>query len=187
MSINGTARINGGVYEGCQHGGGYLSSTDVKIKNATFRNIEYTGNCGWGTEGESHHAPVYCGGESTNANIYFDNCQFESKAKTGSSLTSKYTNTKVYLSNCLFDNNYSYASLRVDASCAIYIGKNVVYYADDVLQNGDNAIFDTTTYADQEFGFETESTNYENLIDIKTGLLAAQRTQVQIITWEEDD
>ena len=36
----GTTRINGGVYAGCQHGGGYLQGTDIKVKNATFRNVE---------------------------------------------------------------------------------------------------------------------------------------------------
>jgi hypothetical protein len=187
LGIYGTARINGGIFEGCQHGGGYLGGADVKIKNATLRNIEYTGNCGWGTDGEGHHGSVYCGGDGIDdVNIYFDNCRFEAEKSVGTSLCAKCTGTKVYLSNCTFDNNYRYASLRVDDTCTIYIGKNVYYDVETILEN-DTGFIDITTYADQEFRFETESTNYENLIDIKTGLLAAQKSQVQIITWEEDD
>lgn len=163
----GTTRINGGVYAGCQHGGGYLQGTDIKVKNATFRNVEYTGDCGW-VDSNRHGGAVYCGGSSGNANVYFDNCRFESEVSTSHAIVAKYTNTKVYLSNSIIDGNFG-DDLRADESCVIYVGKNVFYDASKVTDN-----IDTTTNAGKEFGFETEPTDCENLIEIKTSLLGGQ-------------
>ena len=163
----GTTRINGGVYAGCQHGGGYLQGTDIKVKNATFRNVEYTGDCGW-VDSNRHGGAVYCGGSSGNANVYFDNCRFESEVSTSHAIVAKYTNTKVYLSNSIIDGIFG-DDLRADASCVIYVGKNVYYDANNVTDN-----IDIATSAGKEFGFETEPADCENLIEIKTSLLGSQ-------------
>lgn len=177
LSLFGTARINGGVYEGCQHGGAYLGGTDIKVKNATFRNIEYTGDCGWN---DTHFGAVFCGGSAGNANVSFDNCRFEAEARTAYTFTAKYTNTKVYLSNSVIEGDCNH-NLRADSTCTIYIGKNVSYDVDKVgvSTDPDNTVsyrgtIDTATYADQEFGFETEPTDCENLVGIKIGLLQKQ-------------
>lgn len=172
LSILGVAHINGGVHEGCQHGGAYLSSTDIKVKNATFRNVEYTGDCGWS---DVHYGAVFCGSPSKDANVSFDNCRFESEVSTSHAITAKYTNTNVYLSNSVINGIFG-DDLRADATCTIYVGKNVVYDTIGVPVNPDDTItyhgtIDTTTYAGQEFGFETETTDYENLINIKISLL----------------
>ena len=169
LSLIGTARINGGIYEGCQHGGCYMQGADIKVKNATFSNIEYTGDCGWD---DSHFGAVYCGGSSGNANVSFDNCRFESEVSTSHAVTAKYTNTKVYLSNSIIDGIFG-DDLRADESCVIYVGKNVFYNASKVTDN-----IDATTYANQEFGFETEPTDCENLIEIKTSLLGGKVEQL---------
>lgn len=156
-------RINGGVYTGCQHGGAYFGGTDTKAKNATFRNVKYTGDCGWSS---THYGAVYCGDGSNAANVCFDNCRFESEISTEHAVVAKYTNTKVYLSNSIIDGTFG-DDLRADASCVIYVGKNVFYNASKVTDN-----IDATTNAGKEFGFETEPTNCENLIGIKASLAA---------------
>ena len=170
ISIQGTstAHINGGVFEGCQHGGGYFSSSTAKVKNATFRNIEYTGDCGWNT---SHFGAVYCGSTSINdINVSFDNCRFESKVRAAHGITAKETNTEVFLSNCVIDGNFK-DDLRADKTCTIYIGENVAY--ETIGQpTADNAVsfhgtIDTTTYADQAFGFETETVIPIALLSVK--------------------
>lgn len=158
LSIQGTARINGGVYEGCQHGGAYLSGADIKIKNATFRNVEYTGDCGWN---DTHFGAVYCGGEAGNANICFDNCSFESEKYANYGIVAKYTGTNVYLSNDAICETFG-NDLRADDGNYIYVGKNVSYRADKVEGN-----IDTTTYANQEFGFETETTIPHAILSVK--------------------
>ena len=169
-----SCRINGGVFEGCQHGGAYISSTDVKIKNATFRNIPYTGDCGWN---DPHYGVIYCGSSSGDVAAYFDNCQFDSTIRASYGITAKYSNTKVYLSNSVINGNFE-NDLRADTGNTIYIGKNVVY--DTVFVNG--GTIDTTTYADQEFGFETTPTNCENLVEVKTGLLQNKLEQTILHT-----
>ena len=170
LAICGTAYINGGIYAGCQHGGGYMEGVDIKVKNATFRNVEYTGDCGWN---DTHFGAVYCGGSAGNAaNVSFDNCRFESEVSTSHAVVAKYTNTKVYLSNSIIDGIFG-SDLRADDSCVIYIGKNVFYNASKVSDN-----IDTTTNAGKEFGFETEPTDCENLIEIKISLLGGQVEQL---------
>ena len=159
LGIHGEVKINGGVYAGSQHGGGYMSAPAIKAQNAIFRNVEYTGDCGWD---DAHFGAVYCGDSDSNADVSFDNCRFESKNHATQGITAKYINTKVYLSNCVIDGNFG-QDLRADATCTIYVGKNVEY--DTVFENG--GTIDTTTYADQEFGFETETTTSHALLSVK--------------------
>ena len=159
LGIHGEVKINGGVYAGSQHGGGYMSAPAIKAQNAIFRNVEYTGDCGWD---DAHFGAVYCGDSDSNADVSFDNCRFESKNHATQGITAKYINTKVYLSNCVIDGNFG-QDLRADATCTIYVGKNVEY--DTVFENGGTV--DTTTYADQEFGFETETTTSHAVLSVK--------------------
>ena len=176
LSIFGAAQINGGVYEGCQHGGGYMSGANIKVKNAIFRNIEYTGDCGWS---DSHFGAVYCGGDAGNANIYFDNCQFEAENYANNGIVAKYTGTNTYLSNCVFEGPFG-LDLRVDSPNHMYVGKNVAYDTNKV-----SGTPDVTTYANQEFGFETELKDYESLSRITTSLLENKiKTSVTPI-WEQ--
>jgi hypothetical protein len=186
LVISGAVRINGGVFEGCQHGGAYMQGSDIKAKNATFRNVDYTGECGWNN---SHYGAVYCGSSSnTDINVYFDNCRFESNVHSSHGVTAKETNTEVFLSNCVFDGNFD-NDLRADKTCTIYVGKNVAYENIGVPMPDNDTSYhgtiDTTTYANQEFGFETEPTNYENLIDIKTGLLQEKLEQSVLYTSQD--
>ena len=146
LHILGAAHINKGVYEGCQHGGAYMLGLDIKVKNATFRNVSYTKDCGWNA---THYGAVFCGSLDGNTNVYFDNCRFESNVYTSHGIISEKSNSKVYLSNSVIDGNFG-NDIRVDANNYIYIGKNVSYNAASILQNG---TIDTTTYADQEFGW----------------------------------
>lgn len=146
LDIDGTARIDGGVYTGCQHGGCYLSGSDVKVKNATFRNVEYTGDCGWSN---SHFGAAYCG-QSATANVEFDNCRFEAEVLRGNNygLVVKGDTTngaKVYISNSRVGDNFAY-DLRVDGGETLYIGENVVYRQDAVLNNG------TITFTGDSYG-----------------------------------
>ena len=150
LGIVGAARINGGIYEGCQHGGGYMEGSDIMVKNATFRCVEYKGEVGW--KDNFHGGAVYCGSSVNNVNVSFDHCRFESNCHATSGVVAKYTGTEVLLSNCVIDGDFDY-DLRADAGNTIYVGKNVSY--ETVYENG--GTIDTTTYADHEFGFETET------------------------------
>jgi len=148
LGINGTARINGGVYEGCQHGGAYLSGSDIKVKNAVFRNVDYTGDVGW-ISTNWHGGAVYCGSGSNAVNVYFDNCRFESDVRTVQGIVAKYTNTTVYLSNSVTDGDFD-TVLRVDhPTNYLYIGENVSCDTTSFVGNGH---LDTTTYAGEDFG-----------------------------------
>lgn len=173
LSISGTARINGGLFEGCQHGGAYLSGHDIKAKNAIFRNVPYEGTVGW-LDGQNPGGALYCGSgyidPDTNkyaeTNVYLDNCRIETTHYTWYGLVAKYNNTNVYLSNCVLDIIDSvHGELRADAHDTIYIGKNVPFDATKVQLN--NGTLDTTTYADQEFGFETEATTSHAILSVK--------------------
>lgn len=185
ISVMGIGRINGGVLEGCQHGGGYMGSEDIKVKNAIFRNVPYKGWHGlyyaehyWfdGSQGlgsQGHGGAVYCGSEFYAAKVEFDNCLFEvaegHKASYG--VVAKCNNTQIYLSNCEVKGNITSADLRVgkpetpdEINNAIYVGKNVSYRNAWVLPNN---TLDTTTYADSEFGFETENVPSDAVLSVK--------------------
>ncbi len=165
LAIHGKARINGGVFEGCQHGGAYMSGTDIKAKNAIFRSVKYKGDVGW-LEGQNVGGAIYCGSsENNDVNVYFDNCRFESNVGTSYGVVTKYSGAKAYLSNSIIDGSFVY-DLRADNDDIIYIGKNVVYRPDKININGAGTI-DTTTYADQEFGFETETTTSNAILSVK--------------------
>ena len=147
LGIHGMARINGGVYEGCQHGGAYMSGNDIKVKNATFRNVDYTGEVGWDSS-NWHGAAVYCGGSNGGANVWFDNCRFESTVKTTHGIVAKYRDTKVYLSNSVIEADTNNI-FRADATDYIYLGENV---SGDINSFMGDGYLDATTYAGQNFG-----------------------------------
>ncbi len=147
LSIFGTACIDGGVYEGCQHGGGYLCGK-VKVKNAAFRNIPYYGNYDWNG---NYYGACYCGASTGNADVIFDNCRFEVEDghSVGYIFTAKYTGTTVYMSNSAITGNTTYTTMRADPGNIIYVGENVSY---DTARST-KATIDTTTYANQSFAW----------------------------------
>lgn len=160
VAILGTGRINGGVFEGCQHGGAYMSGADIKAKNAIFRNVEYGGTVGW-FEGKNYDGAIYCGTDSNAVNAHFDNCRFESNHRVPYGIIAKHNGTAVFLSNCAITGTFNY-DLSADSGNTIHVGKNVQYES----IYGDGTI-DTTTYADQEFGFETKATVSHALLSVK--------------------
>ena len=165
FATHGSARINGGIFEGCQHGGAYMSGSDIKAKNAIFRNVEYKGTVGW-LEGQNHSGAIYCGSPTNNdVNVYFDNCRFESSTLASNGIVAKNTGTEVFLSNCVINGDFV-SDMRIDGGNTIHIGKNVTYDANKVHVDS-TGILDTTTYADQEFGFETETTTSHALLSVK--------------------
>ena len=125
-----------------------MSSSNIKAKDAVFRNTEFTK---YYADGNWHGGSIYCGSSSGGANVYFDNCVFEGNVqnKTLHGVCVKYTDTKVYLSNCKIIGPYTTADLRPGGSCVIYIGKNVDY---KTIDNWGGTV-DTITYADREFKF----------------------------------
>lgn len=169
LVVHSQTRINGGIFKGCGHGGAYLSGEDIKVKNAIFRNVEYTGECGWdepnpdGTQ-NFHGGACYCGSGSNATNVWFDNCQFDAEAGVNHILAAKYTNTTVYISNSKLADHVN--QLRADAMDIIYVGKNVndgVYTT--YVENG--GVVDSETYANEEFGFETETTTDKAILCVK--------------------
>lgn len=146
--IEGKARIDGGVFEGCQHGGAYLSGGDILVKNATFRNIPYYGDHEWS---HTRGGACYVGGEPdsvANANVKFYKCKFESD-DTGSTngLRCKGTNCTAYISDSVIEPMFAH-DLSVAGGCNIYVGANVSYRRDKV-----EGSVDTTTYAGQSFAW----------------------------------
>ena len=165
LYIAGPARINGGLFEGCQHGGAYMMGTDIKAKNAIFRSVPYKG-VAMGTNSPKPFGALYCGSSSAETEVYLDNCRIETVHHTWYGLVAKSNDTNVYLSNCVLDIIDSVnGELRADAKDTIYIGKNVSFDPTKVQLN--KGTLDTTTYADQEFGFETETTTSNALLSVK--------------------
>lgn len=167
LDLDGYARLNGGVYAGPQHGGAYISGKDVKIKNATFLCVKYDGEVGKFLD--SHYGAVYCTDNNPDGQIWFDNCCFKSDISVGYGIVAKVNNdypvgsagANVYLSNVTFNGKFG-TQLRSDSKCAIYLGKNVKYSTSTI-----GGTLDTTTYADQEFSFETEPTTSNGLLSVK--------------------
>lgn len=159
VAILGTGRINGGVFEGCQYGGAYMGGSDIKVKNAIFHNVKYKGTVGLP---ETQDGAVYCGSGTNNAVIvHFDNCRFGASHPVPNGIVAKHSGTAVFLSNCVSDGIFT-NDLSADNGNTIHVGKNVQYNT----TYGEGTI-DTTIYADQEFGFETEATTSHALLSVK--------------------
>lgn len=166
LSLRGPTEIDGGIFEGCGHGGMYCAGESFKVKNAILRNVPYTGESDWtgensGNNDNYHAGVVYCGSSDENKNleIYFNNCRFEAPTAANNMLIAKYHSTKVYLSNIRMAGNTG-SQLRSDSTCTIYVGKNVI--SEVPYQNGqcttttvNGGVIDFDTYKDYSFITET--------------------------------
>lgn len=144
LSISNNAKIDGGIFEGCRYGGGWLTGDDIKVKDATFRNIPYFGDLEWNHE---RYSDCRLSG-SDGLNAVFDHCNFGADGtEVGYGLKAEGTGTNVYISNSVIDDVFTY-DLSADAGNYIYVGKNVAYRQDKVQGS-----IDTTTYAGQSFAW----------------------------------
>ena len=147
LSITNKARVDGGLFEGCRNGGGNLTGSDIKIKNAIFRNIPYFGDTEWSAD----RLRACLLGDSDGANVTFDGCSFGADGvEVSGGLVCDGTDAKAYISNSNID-----AVFTLDLSAAsgntIYVGQNVKYRADKVDGN-----IDTKTHAGKSFAWEWE-------------------------------
>ena len=157
LNVGCVTRVNGGIFDGCQHGGAYLSGADIKVKNATFRSVPVPSSWLWYC-GNSHGGSVYCGSDTGASNVYFDGCYFENIVESNNAIAAKYYNTNVYLSNCVIAPGKQSLDLRAGDYNAtdgankdtIFVGKNVSYDATKTL-TAVNGVIDTTTYANTEW------------------------------------
>lgn len=148
---DGTVDINGGVFEGLQHGGAYFGGKTAKVKNATLRNCDYKGK--YDLDEKYHYGSMYIGSNKNECTVYMDNCVVEG-GQYGTVLSSNYSymNTYLYVSNTTFTGS-SY-DIRVDGvndleNCGhLYVGENVTYNTSDI---GTGAVVDLETYSDSAF------------------------------------
>lgn len=185
LETRGTTYINGGVYEGLQHGGGYLGGV-TRAKNAVFRctNLKpefpiskLSHELGYNSRG----GMCYCGTGTGLSYTSFENCRFENSSKLACShglvakINTGVTKTEVYISNCEVVGANGNGDLRADANCVIYVGENNQY--DSILANragvGPNGegygrgTVDTTTYPDGNYSFETEEQPTDAILSVK--------------------
>lgn len=152
--FNGNLYINGGTYEGIQHGGAYFSCNKVVAKNATFRKWNYDGQFNKDNF-YSYNAAFYIGTASREVKVFMDNCKLENA--TNAVLSSNYSckNTYLYASNTAFNN------IRIDGANSagdkghMFIGKGSTYKS----TSGSGAL-DTTTYSNVEFTPEYVKNNF---------------------------
>ena len=156
LSIGGTnTYINGGTYEGIQHGGAYFACEKAVVKDATFRKWDYDGKYNKDNF-ECNNASFYIGSSKGNeCRVYMNNCKVENA--TNSVLSSNYShkNTYLYASNTAFNN------IRIDGANSsgdkghMYVGKGCTY--NSTSGSGD---LDTTTYSSVEFTPEYVQNNF---------------------------
>lgn len=184
LQTSGKVLINGGTFEGCQHGGAYFGG-EIRAQNATFRNAQNRGIVPF-----SHFrgGVVYTMKDTA---LYMNRCSVEASASgaiNGVVCNNRYDNIVVYLSNIHFDGPLTH-DLRVDYARVIYLGVNVPYtkvnygvnhQPDTCLEQG---VLDEKTYAGVNFIWDEEG----NLLDYyRDGKNAGRRVETGTFTPAED-
>ena len=146
--------INGGTYEGVQHGGAYFSCSKAIVKNATFRKWNYDGQFNKNNF-YSYNAAFYIGNPDHEVKVYMDNCKLENAKNASISSNYSFKNTYLYASNTAFNN------IRIDGANSngdkghMYIGKGTTYRS-----TSGSGELDKTTYKDIEFTPEYVEANF---------------------------
>ena len=148
------AYINGGTYEGVQHGGAYFSGEKAVVKDATFRKWDYDGKYNKDNF-ECYNASFYIGSPDREVKVFMNNCRVENA--TNSVLSSNYNNKNTYL----YASNTAFNNIRIDGANSngdkghMYVGKGCTY--NSTSGSGD---LDTTTYSSVEFTPEYVQNNF---------------------------
>ena len=155
LSVHATnLYINGGTYEGIQHGGAYFGCPKAVVKNATFRKWNYDGQFNRNNF-HSYNAAFYIGTKNNEVKVYMDNCKLENAKNAVLSSNYNYKNTYLYASNTAFNN------IRIDGANSagnkghMYIGKGTTYQS-----NSGSGELDTVTYVNTEFTPEYVKNNF---------------------------
>ena len=148
--------INGGTYEGVQHGGAYFCCEKAVVKDATFRQWNYDGKYNRDNiYSFSNNASFYVGVASYEVRVFMNNCRVENATNSVLSSAYNHKNTYLYASNTAFNN------IRIDGVNSngdkghMYVGKGCTY--NSTSGSGD---LDTTTYSSVEFTPEYVQNNF---------------------------
>ena len=113
LSTRGNTYVNGGIYEGVNHGGLYLSNyentTDEEpqeayIENATIAGVNYKGKNKAIFQGSFNPESGLYVSDGCNLSLYLDNCTLKSKGRY--LIAVSYQNNKVYMTNCSIDDSF---------------------------------------------------------------------------------
>lgn len=110
LSSTGECYINGGLYEGINHGGLYLANTsnstteapkEMFVENATIAGAHYRGKNKAKREGIFNPLTSLYVSSGCNLSLYLDNCILKGGYQWVMAVS--YQNNKVYMSNCSID------------------------------------------------------------------------------------
>ena len=161
------SQINDCVFEGCRHGGAYISGS-ARVQNSIFRITTQRGSLPFDTKGV-YYGAMYTG---SDVDLYVDGCTFDADEEIdgytghGIAVSSNWGNTGgvVYLSNTNFTGNHS-SDIRVDRGNIVYLGENVSYRTVLTPNLGDSekpyGILDKSTYGGIRFMWD----KHGNIID----------------------
>lgn len=176
LSVSGVLTlIDGGSFEGCQHGNSF-SGGKILAKNAAFRNVIYRGpeDCAYKNTYTKDGGCIYT---YNDAKVYLDNCLVENTSphrainygivcnSRGVSNGSEPNTVVVYLSNIEFAGNIG-SDLRIDNGKTLYAGVGVQNRNEPVSIGSHTGskvppVFDKTTYEGVSFAWDADG----NLLD----------------------